>query len=211
MVGLTVGSLHGAVTFFNSPNFSDAGTFRDSWLAALGVSAPTHSVDFESGFTDGQNISGVSGLFPGGLVISDSTPSNAAIIGTGSVFGGSNPVGNFGLSHNEGAFLVLDFSASPVDYFSFRDIDTTSTNIRVNFVGGGFETVSSETTGGSGDSAEFVGVFRNDQPRIESVQLDANGDGTWGIDNVEYGVVPEPSVILLGVLGLPGFIFRRRR
>lgn len=204
-------SAQAALTFVNSASFADVPASRSLWLSEVGITSPDHLVDFETGFVDGQNISGTTGLFPDGLVITDTTSSNAANVRSGSVIGGSNPVGSFALTHNEGAFLVLDFAASPVDYFSFRDIDTTSTSIRVNFVGGGFETVVSETTGASGDSAEFVGVFRNDQARIESVQLDANGDGTWGIDNIEYGTIPEPSGASMIVLSLAALGRRRRK
>jgi hypothetical protein len=67
----------------------------------------------------------------------------------------------------------------------------------------------------AGDTAEFFGVFRNDQPRIVRVELDASGDGGWGVDNIEYGQVPqqapEPSVFILLSVGLASMRVVRRR
>jgi hypothetical protein len=39
-----------------------------------------------------------------------------------------------------------------------------------------------------GNSAEFVGIWRGTCPAIIRIQMDASGDGEWGIDNIEYGV-----------------------
>lgn len=43
-------------------------------------------------------------------------------------------------------------------------------------------------------------------PRITLIQLDASGDGRWGLDNIEYGqtaaaAVPEPASATLALLG----------
>lgn len=108
---------HAEILTFNSLTPADNPAARASWLAAIGISTPDHLVNFESGFVNGQNISGVGGLFPAGLVITDTGPGTPQVIirsGAG-VIGGSNPVGVFSLTHDEQAFLVLDFSASPVD------------------------------------------------------------------------------------------------
>jgi hypothetical protein len=40
----------------------------------------------------------------------------------------------------------------------------------------------------TGDSAEFLGFFADDLPRIERVRLDISGD-LFGVDNIEYGVL----------------------
>jgi hypothetical protein len=181
---------------FNSNTPADNAATRLNWLNAIGITAPQYLVDFESGFTNNQNISGVTGLFPAGLVITDTSGGNAAIIRSGAgVINGSNPVGVFSLTHNESRFLQLDFQTDPVDYIGFQDIDHSGTTGIVTFVGGGTASISFETTGASGNTAEFFGIFRNDMPRIARVQLDAGGDGRWGVDNIKYGVVDMSGMI----------------
>jgi hypothetical protein len=172
---------------FNSSSAGNNAATRTAWLEAIGIGAPAHLVDFESGFVNGENIHGVGGLFPLDMVIND-TDAESAIMRTGSgVIGGSNPVGDFAVTQNERPFLELDFSANPVDYVAFQDIDQSGTSGVVTFVGGGTANISFETTSTGGNSAEFFGIFTNDQPPITLVQLDAAGDGRWGIDNIEYG------------------------
>jgi hypothetical protein len=189
---------------------SDNATERQNWLDAMGIASPQHLVDFESGFSNGENISGITGLFPAGLVITDTSPAADAIIRSGSgVIAGSNPVGAFSLTQNEEPYLELDFSASPVDYVGILDIDHVGTPGIVTFVGGATWEFSLDSAPGSGDTAEFFGLFRNDQPRITLIQFDSAGDYRWGVDNIEYGVVPEPSAVLLLASGLLGLAARR--
>ncbi len=201
-----------ALQTFNSPG-TDIDATREAWLLASGIASVQHEVDFEAGFSDGQDVSGLTGLFPGGLVITDtSSAGSARIEGTAGGIGGSNPVGGFALEHNERAYLALDFSAAPIDYLAFRDIDHTGTQVVVTFVGGGTTTTSFDGTAVSGDSAEFFGLFRNDMPRITRIEMDAGGDGAWAIDNLEYGVstVPLPGAAwLLG--GAFGALLAKRR
>lgn len=217
IAGLGVAESRADVLTFDASTPAQNAATRANWLAASGIAAPEFFVDFESGFANNQNISGVAGLFPGGLVIRDTSAENAAVIrsGAGSI-AGSNPVGTFSLTQNEEPFLVLDFSARPVDYVAFLDIDHSGTACIIGFVDGSSRTVSLNSTAISGDSAEFFGIFRNDRPRISQVRLDATGDGLWGIDNIQYGVVavpvPEPSgVVLMGVGALGVWCLGRRR
>ena len=198
-----------AITVYNSANVAGNSAMRISWLAGIGVT-PQHLVNFESGFIDGQNINGAS--FVGGMQIRDSgtgTPT-VSIESTAGGIGGSNPVGIFSIEHDEQPFLILDFSAQPVDYIGLFEIDTTRVNYNITFVGGGTFSFSSDTTGGSGDSGEFIGFHRNDQPKITMVEMDASGDGVWGVDNFEYGGVPEPSSILLLAMGMISLGRRKR-
>lgn len=95
----------------------------------------------------------------------------------------------FAATQNEKKYLVLDFSAKPVDYVAFQDIDHEGTEVTVEFVDGSQSFVFNiDETDASGDTAEFVGIFRNNMPRIKRVLLNASGDGRWGIDNLEYGI-----------------------
>ncbi len=215
----SMATAHAGPLTFNASNPGDNAATRASWLAAAGIVSPQYLVDFEAGFSDLQNVSGIAGLFPGSLVITDTSSARQAIVRTGAgVINGSNPVGVFSLTHNELAFLEFDFSASPIDYLGFLDIDQAGTTGVALLTDGSSVSFGFETTGVGGDSAEFYGLFRNDQPRIVLVKLDASGDGRWGIDNIEYGTipsdaVPEPgSLILLGTgLVVLGRAWRKRR
>jgi hypothetical protein len=188
---------------------------RTNFFNAVGIAAPQFRVDFETGFATGQNVSDQTGLFPGGLVIRDTSPPKQAIIvsGPGSV-DLSNPVGQFALTHDSVGFLDLDFSANPVDYIAFQDIDTVSNNSRLvlTFVGGDtFLYGLTDATLTTGNSAEFLGFYRNDLPRITNVRFELGGT-IYGIDNLEYGIVPAPSsltVLMLG--GGLGLLSRWRR
>ena len=207
---LLVPTANAAVLTFNSPNNADVAATRADWLNATGIISPQYLVDFETGFVDGQNISGISGLFPGGLVITD-TPGGDAIIEADSI-GGSNPVGEFAVEQDESPVLRLDFTASPVDYVGFQDIDHTSTSVLITFTDATTASTTLETTAFGGNSAEFLGIFRNDMPRIAFIDLDASGDRQWAVDNIEYGLVPVPAAVWLfgsGLLGLIGIACRR--
>ena len=198
----------GIMTFNSSTPANNSAT-RSNWLTAAGIVALENLVDFESGFADNQDISGVGGLFPANLIITDTGSGNAIIRSGAGIINGSNPVGRFSVTQNESAFLELDFSANPVDYIGFQDIDHAGTTGIVTFVGGGTANISFETTAGGGDSAEFFGIFRNDMPQITLVQLDASGDGRWGIDTIEYA--PEPATLTLLALGSLALVRRKRR
>jgi PEP-CTERM motif len=198
------------LSFFNAPDFASANTFRASWLASGGIAAPQYLVDFEAGYAHNQNVHNT--VFAGGMVMRDLSSANALLITNvpGSI-GGSNPVGSFAVRHNEQPLLELDFSSFTIDYFGARDIDQFGSSIEVLLEDGSIQTFSIETTGVSGDSAEFFGFHTNGGPRIQRIRIDASGDGTWGIDNLEYGRVPEPATMALVGLALAGLTVSRRR
>ena len=166
-----------------------------AWLASIGISEGDveHLVDFETGFVEGQNVSGVTGLLPGGMVITDSDNARAIVTGLPANMGGSNPIGTLAVSQNEQPYLELDFTLEPVDYVSFFDIDQQATSGIAELEAGGSANFSFETTGTGGDSAEFFGIFRNDMPRITRILLNASGDGEWAIDEIRYGRVDAPD------------------
>ncbi|MBN2377388.1 MAG: hypothetical protein JXD22_13375 [Sedimentisphaerales bacterium] len=194
---LCVSTARSDILYRNSGSVSENESTYAAWLDDVGITEDQlqYLVDFETGFTEGQNISGIAGLFSGGLIITDSSSTNAAIIrSSSSYFGGSYPVGTFSVAHNEKAYLELDFTAQPVDYVSFQDIDHAGTTVYVDFIEGPSVSFSVETTNTSGTSAEFIGIFHNDMPMISKVRLDASGDGEWGIDTIRYGVV-SPCIV----------------
>jgi len=214
LVSLTViSNAHPALLTFNAAAIGNNATQRSSWLNAIGISVPLNLVNFESGFVDNQNISGVTGLFPGGLVITDTSSAGLAKIeqGAGSI-GGASPIGNFAVEQNEDPFLVLNFTATPVDYVGWIDIDHGGYTVKVTYVGGASETL---TVDDAINSTEFFGIFRNDQPRITKLEFDASGgDNQWGLDNIEYGqvsAVPEPPVPLLALTGFISLMFIGRK
>lgn len=212
MLVLGVASADATLMTFNSASPGNNAATRQSWLNAIGIAAPAVLEDFETGFVHGQNVHNQGGLFPLGLVISDTSGAGQAQI-TSSGINGSNPVGTYSLTQNEQAYLEFDFSANPVSYFGFLDIDQAGTVGIVTFVGGATAPIGFETTLAGGNSAEFFGIFRNDMPLITKVQLDASGDGLWAVDNLEYGgtPVPEPGTLFLLGLGLPGLAALRKR
>lgn len=71
-------------------------------------------MNFETGFVDGQNVPGVSGLFPEGLVVTNTNDGVAQVRSGAGVVGGSSPVGTFALTSGEIGFFRLDFSLAPV-------------------------------------------------------------------------------------------------
>lgn len=198
---------------FNSDVPADNAATRTNWLAAMGIVTPENTLDFETGFVDGQILDDAA--LPGhpNLLIRHTATGEDAVIETGNgSISGSNPVGTFGIETSEDAFLELDFSSSPVDYVAFQDIDTGGTAITVVFTDNSTYDFNTETTSGSGDSAEFIGIFRDAEPLISLIRMDASGGGIWGIDTIEYGIVPEPSTyMMLGLLALFGLGYHRYR
>jgi len=212
LLGVSAGRT--ALVTFDSTGPANNAATRTDWLNAIGIAGPQHLVDFELGFTDGQNIhNAVIGPW---LTISYGGTGGVMVeSGAGSI-SGSNPVGSFAAEFGtEGNGSSLSFS-TPVDYLSFYDIDKGSATITVYFQGGASTTASIAGTGASGNSAEFYGIYRNDQPRITGITFSSfsGGAGTWGMDNIEYGIVPEPASAAAAtacVICFVAAVWRRRR
>lgn len=182
-----------ALLTYDSTDPANNTTTRNTWLNAIGISSPDYTVNFESGFTDGQNIHNT----VIGTWLTISAPSGTTVTiesGSGSI-DGSNPIGSFAAEFsNEWNGAALSFSTA-VDYLGFHDIDKGAGTVTVYFVGGGSTTGSIDATGTSGDSAEFFGIYRNDQPGITGIAFSFDNASIfdWGIDNIEYGIVPVPE------------------
>lgn len=213
---VTTSEVHGALTTFNSPDPGENVATRLEWLAGVGISTPQYLVDFESGFSDDQDIS-TGWTDAGGLTISSTysgTSVGAKIVSGNGSIQNSNPVGTFALaSQNNG--LVFTFSV-PVNYIAFQDIDQQDTVITFYFSDGSSITSDSlDTTATSGDSAEFVGFFV-DGTLITKMEFVAGGISPWGIDNIEYGrnpaLIPVPNTLLLlgpALFGVFGILKRK--
>jgi hypothetical protein len=77
--------------------------------------------------------------------------------------------------------------------------------------GVGWQQQPAPRRGGGRDSAEFFGLFRGDLAGIVRTRLDASGDGPWRIDDIRYGVEPEPSAVVLVACGLSSLVLRLER
>lgn len=202
------GAANASVVFFNSPNFGSNAAERADWLAAAGISGGQFFEDFES-YPEGTNLHGVALI--GGAVLTH--PDSVATARTSSsFFGTSNPIDTQALAMSEETGAITITFATPVDYVGGYDIDMPGGTLRVTLTDSSTEQIGLDTTGSGGDTAEFWGVWRNDSPAITKVEFLATtgGDGEWGLDNLEYGAVPEPGTMLALAAGV-GVLVRRRR
>lgn len=208
LVATTAFSSAGAI-FFNATTFANSAAERDLWLNAIGITAGDNFVDFES-ITVGTNVNGVD--LGGGLSISHPN-GNALVQSAASFFGSSNPIDTRAVALQEiSGTITLNF-ATPVDYVGGFDIDMPGGTLRAVFTDNSSAQITLDTTGSSGDTAEFWGVWRNDAAAISRIEFIATsgGDGEWGLDNLEYGAVPEPGTLLAIAAGVALSRVRRRR
>jgi len=202
---------HASVQFYNSPDFASNGATRSLWLSDLGISAGDTLVDFES-YSVGLNVHGVD---LGGVTVLH--PGSSAVVQSSSAFfGSSNPIDTKALALLEtGGTITLNFTA-PVMYAGGFDIDKPGSTIKATLSDNSSFTFSHDTTGSSGNSAEFW-AFRSLAPTLGITKIEliatSGGDGEWGLDNLEFGgePVPEPATMAALALGLGAVAKRRKR
>lgn len=185
------------------------------WLAgAMDIAV----VDFESGFSDDDSISGaaISGSRPEQIRITAADGYARIETGAGNI-SGSNPVGSYAAELNN-VTVRVDFLL-PSFAVAFVGIDHQPLPLTIGFsdntsLSYTVLTTPVDATGSAGDSGEFFGILVDpvNDPRISYIEFGGNntGDATWGLDNIMYQV-PEPSSLaLMGLVGL-GLLSRRRR
>lgn len=213
---LFIGMPASAFTTYTS-RYADMDATRQSWLNDLGISSPDETINFESGFTDLQNILGTT--LSGGLTITSSTGGYAFVTDSSSDLGGSYPLGTFALAVDEGDSYAFDFSSS-ISYFGFYMMDNGSTNLTTNYTDGSSENTTINGSGSSGYNGTFL-ALTFDKP-VSSLYIPSvnGGDGEVGIDNIEFGStvptapIPEPATIFLfgtGIATLVGSRIRRKK
>ncbi|MCC6679433.1 MAG: hypothetical protein IT445_00875 [Phycisphaeraceae bacterium] len=198
----------GSIQVFHATSPSNNSASRSSWLTAIGQS-PMYLIDFETGFSDGQDIHNQT--LAGGMIVSGASNAVATVTSSTSSLGGSSPLDTLALRFDDDA--ELDFFANPLDYIAFYDINALAPAFTIHFVGG-----NSITYNGTANQTipRFTGFYRNDQPQIERVTLVGGrsvADPNWGIDNIEFGTiaVPEPALSWLLALGGTLITWQRKR
>lgn len=223
VVWVAVSSSSAALSIFNSTSIENNQATMNAWLSAIGGSVQ-YTVDFENVVINNPadtQIEGNTSLFPN-LVFADNYGGDSVYV--------SDDTDDFGTSlpgpppstkavYGQGSYLILTFT-TPVDYVSFFDIDISDdAGMYVTYADGRrivYTDEQNESGYSSGNSATFYGFWRNDMPQITQVEFyDTGGDGEWGLDEIRYGVIPEPvSAALLaagGLLHLAGIVPGRKQ
>ena len=201
-------SIQAAPLIFNSTAPAGNASARASWLAACGIASPDILADFEA--LPLGNIHGVANVYPGLTVTSSNSIAN--VTNSSGALGGSTPIGLQAMAAAESQLYTLSF-ASPVDYVGLLHMDLSSLTVTVTYTDNTTSNHTVSTSGGTtGNTSVFFGIYRNDQPAIQSILLNGDGgDGEWGVDNIEYGAVPEPATMVAVAAGILGLARRRRR
>ncbi|MBX3096920.1 MAG: PEP-CTERM sorting domain-containing protein [Fimbriimonadaceae bacterium] len=204
---LVMGGAMAQVTIYNSPNVAGNVAMRDSWLLAAGIASPMFTENFES-YAIGTDLNGMPLIGGATWTDTNSVPS-VTVQSSSAFFGGSIPTGQ-GLALFENRTFTVALSA-PTSYIAFYDIDDGGTDVRVLLQDNTFVDFNNlDSTAVGGDSGEFLGFHSAGSPIVGLSILGDGGDGEWGIDNLQYGAVPEPAtVIALGVGALA--LLRRRK
>lgn len=201
---------------FDPIDYTQNAAFLSAWRSAINET-PDFCVDFESSTLRNtpigpvyKNLNNVAGLFPGGMKVSESDGTMWVAQGVGYTWEdvdndndndlGEGPAntGLWALSNFEEEITTLDFSTSPVDYFSFYISDwdiagktetTKDCNITIYFTDNTTESIATDRTASS--KYEFFGYYTGiGGKKIKKVTLKCyNNDSQWGLDDVCYGVV----------------------
>ncbi len=201
------GSAFATLTSYQGSYGSGMDDARTNWLADLGINQPDTTIDFETGFFQDEIV--LDTVLDGGMTIS-SPAGYGYVTNDSSDMGGSSPIGTFALAIDEGDAYTFSF-ASPISYFAFYMMDnsTMSNGLQVNYSDGSNELVSIPYGGSSGLKGAFLAMaFDKDVDSLYIANV-AGGDSEVGIDNLEFGVVPEPTSLVLLAIG--GLVLRRSR
>ncbi|MBX3096919.1 MAG: PEP-CTERM sorting domain-containing protein [Fimbriimonadaceae bacterium] len=205
---LVMGGAMAQVTIYNSPNVAGNVAMRDSWLLAAGIASPMFTEDFES-YAIGTDLNGMPLI--GGATWTDTHSAPSVTVQSSSAFfGGSVPTGQ-GLALRELRRFTVNLAA-PTTYIAFYDIDDGNTDVRVLLQDNTFVDFNSlDGTATSGDSGEFLGFHSAGSPIVGLSIWGDGGDSEWGIDNLQYGAVPEPATVIALGAGALALARRRRR
>lgn len=196
------------VTLFNAATPGDNAATRTAWLAAAGVLAPEFTEDFES-YAIGTSLQGTP--LAGGVTITDTNAAPIISVQSSSAFfGGSVPFGQ-GLALREGHTYNFAF-ATPVAYIGMYDIDQGDSDIRVFLSDSTFvDFLNLDSTNSSGSSGEFFGFVASGVSIVGISYFADGGDNETGLDNIEFGVVPEPATITILGIGAAAILRKRRK
>jgi len=202
----------------NSTSPSDNAAAMNRWMTGAGIGTVEHLVNFEN-FATGTHLEGKTSLFPG-LVI-DVSKNSAQVRASSRYYFGRGHCGpapsRRALALTQSQILTLDFSSSPIDYVSFFGINTAALTGKAYFTDGSSVAFNDPDGGGaSGNTASFFGMYQDSFPDIAKITLQAStldhvwnyGRKPWGIDEIRYGVAPEPLTITLFAFG--SLILRKR-
>lgn len=195
------------VSIFDSVNVSTNSSTYNAWLSAAGVSAPTYNENFES-YAVGTNLNGVALI--GGVTITDlSSAPNVTVQSSSAFFGSSIPFDN-GLALRESRTFEFNFS-TPTQYVGLYDIDDSGSDVTIILTDNTSVTFSNlEGTASSGASGEFLGFVSSGAAISKIRYFGQGGDGEWGIDELQYGVVPEPASMTALAVGIAAMLKRKR-
>lgn len=195
-----------SVTVYTS-SYSTMDTVRSQWLADVGVVSPDTTLDFEAGFDQDQNI--LNTALTGGLTISSADGGYAYVTNDKNDTGGSYSIGT-GVAIDEDDSYTFAFSSN-ITYFAFYMYDQSSTNLNINYADGTSEQVSIPAGGAGGYNGAFFALVSYKDISSLYIPNVNGGDGEVGMDNIEFGYVPEPASLTIMSVGLLALTRKKRQ